>query len=113
MKSLDFIIIFVYTMYMLNFFTPIGGMMADTWNLRDARNSLPDVIKSALSGIPQRIAPHGKAAVVVIAEDDYLRLSAVDGGIVSFFRNSPLGEAVRADDITFERLDGELREVGL
>lgn len=81
------------------------------WSLRDARSNLTDVVNAALSGIPQWIKSRGKKPVVVLSEEEYLRLSAEGGGLVSFFRDSPLGEAVREGEVTFEREAGEIREV--
>ena len=85
--------------------------MAEGWSLRDARSNLSDVVNAALNGMPQWIKPRGKKPVVVLSEEDYMRLSAEAGGLVSFFRDSPLGEAVRAGEVTFEREPGEIREV--
>ena len=85
--------------------------MADGWSLRDARSNLTDVVNAALEGFPQWIKSRGKKPVVVLSEEDYLRLSAKEGGIVSFFRDSPLGKAVRAGEVTLERERGQIREV--
>ena len=85
--------------------------MANLWNLRNARRNLPQLIELALNGMPQTIVLPGQRAVVVLPVEEYLQLKAQEKGIVSFFRDSPLGEAVRAGDVTFIREPGDIREV--
>ena len=85
--------------------------MANLWSLRNATRNLPQLIKLALNGVPQTIMLPGQRAVVVLPVEEYLQLKAQERGIVSFFRESPLGEVVRAGDITFIRELGDIHEV--
>ena len=45
------------------------------WTLQDAKNRFSAVVEAALAGVPQEVSRRGKPAVVVIAADDYARLS--------------------------------------
>jgi antitoxin Phd len=47
----------------------------ETWTARDASAHFGDVIDAALNGRPQRITQLGKAAVVVVAEDEWRRVA--------------------------------------
>lgn len=85
--------------------------MAHLWSLRNARRNLPQIVKLVLNGAPQTIAQSEQRAVVVLSAEEYLQLTAQERGIVSFFRESPLGEAVRAGGITLIREPGDIREV--
>lgn len=44
-----------------------------TWQLQEAKNRLSEVVARALSDGPQTITRHGRAAVVVVAAEQYAR----------------------------------------
>lgn len=45
------------------------------WSLQDAKNSFSAVVEAALKGAPQTVTKRGKPAVVVLAIEEYHRLS--------------------------------------
>lgn len=45
------------------------------WTLAEAKNRFSEVVKRALSEGPQRISRRGDDAVVVVAQDEYDRLT--------------------------------------
>ena len=61
------------------------------WQLQDAKNRLSEVVKRASEEGPQVITLRGEDAVVVVAADEYARISRkTKGTLVEFFRKSPL-----------------------
>jgi antitoxin Phd len=61
-----------------------------TWQLQDAKARLSELVKRAKSDGPQEIRVHGEPAVVVIAHQEYLRLTRPPTRFVDFIRASPL-----------------------
>ncbi len=62
------------------------------WQLQDAKNRLSEVVRKASDEGPQVITLRGDDAVVVVAADDYARLTRKPKStLVDFFRKSPLG----------------------
>jgi len=62
------------------------------WQLQEAKNRLSEVVRKATDEGPQVVTLRGDDAVVVIAADEYARLTRKPNGIpVDFFRKSPLG----------------------
>jgi antitoxin Phd len=65
------------------------------WQLQEAKNQLSEVVRKASDEAPQIIRLRGDDAVVVVAADEYARLTRKPKGIlVDFFRKSPLGAVV-------------------
>lgn len=64
----------------------------NNWQLQIAKNRLSEVVEEALRNGPQIITRHGVPAVVVVSVADYRRLSASQGRLSEFFRNSPLAD---------------------
>ena len=64
--------------------------MGKTWPLQDAKNRLSEVVDKALTEGPQVISRRGKEAVVVLAADEYARLTRPPTSLLEFFENSPL-----------------------
>ena len=60
------------------------------WQLQEAKNRLSEVVRKARSDGPQIITLHGADAAVVVAAQDFGRLSRRKGKLVDFFRKSPL-----------------------
>jgi prevent-host-death family protein len=61
------------------------------WQLQDAKNRLSEVVRKASDEGPQVITLRGDDAVVVIAADEYARLTLkTKGTLVDFLRKSPL-----------------------
>jgi prevent-host-death family protein len=62
------------------------------WALQDAKNRLSEVIRKAADEGPQVITLRGEDAVVVVAANEYARLTRKPGDtLVDFVRKSPLG----------------------
>ena len=62
------------------------------WQLQDAKNRLSEVVRKASHEGPQIITLRGDDAVVVVAADQYARLTRKPKvTLVDFFRKSPLG----------------------
>jgi prevent-host-death family protein len=62
------------------------------WQLQDAKNRLSEVVRKATAEGPQIITLRGDDAVVVVAADQYARLTRKrNGTLVDFLRKSPLG----------------------
>jgi len=61
------------------------------WQLQEAKNRLSEVVRKASDEGPQVITVRGDDAVVVVAAAEYARLARKrSGGLVDFFRKSPL-----------------------
>jgi antitoxin Phd len=83
---------------------PRTGIM-NKWQLQDAKNRLSEVVRKATDEGPQVITLRGDDAVVVVAVDQYARLTRKPKGtLVDFFRKSPLGAV--ALDLTRSRDTG-------
>ena len=62
------------------------------WQPQEAKNRLSEVVRKAADEGPQVITLRGDDAVVVVAADEYARLTRKSRGtLVDFFRRSPLG----------------------
>jgi prevent-host-death family protein len=82
-------------------------MQRTTWSLQDAKNNFSAVVKAAERS-PQTVTKHGSPAVVVIAAQEYARLSGLQRLKAPSFLDHLL--AMPSDDGAFERLAGTLRE---
>jgi len=68
----------------------LGGHIMGRWQLQEAKNRLSELVRKAREDGPQVITVHGTDAVVVIAADQFRKLSLRKGTLVEFFRRSPL-----------------------
>jgi antitoxin Phd len=91
---------------------PGSGTQA-AWPVQLARARFAQLVDEALSGRPQRVRRRGKDVVVVLAAEDYDRLTAPRDSLVDFFRRSPLAEAMAAGEIDLERDRDEIRDIAL
>jgi antitoxin Phd len=64
--------------------------MGERWQLQEAKNRLSEVVRKAQKDGPQVITVHGADAAVVVAIDQFRKLSPRNGTLVEFFRRSPL-----------------------
>ena len=64
--------------------------MKDEWQLQEAKNRFSEVVDRALKRGPQTVTRRGVEAVVVVAADEFRRLTAPAGSLVEFLRSSPL-----------------------
>jgi prevent-host-death family protein len=60
------------------------------WQLQEAKNRLSQVVDSALHDGPQTITLRGKPAAVVIAFEEYRKLTLPRTVLSRFFKESPL-----------------------
>jgi prevent-host-death family protein len=64
------------------------------WQLQEAKNRLSELVRKAADEGPQMITLRGDDAVVVVAAEEYTRLTRKSSGtLVDFFRKSPLAGA--------------------
>jgi prevent-host-death family protein len=82
-------------------------MSQSRWSLQDAKNSFSAVVEAARRE-PQTVTKHGKAAVVIVDAGEYERLRHAARVSAPTFADHLL--AMPADDGTFERLGGRLRD---
>ena len=62
------------------------------WQLQDAKNRLSEVVRKASNEGPQIITLRGDDAVVVVAAEEYARITRKSKlTLVDFLRKSPLG----------------------
>jgi prevent-host-death family protein len=88
---------------------PVAG--ATRWQVQDARARFSTLIDEALAGRPQRISRRGKDVAVVVGAADYERLTKPRKGILEFFRNSPLAEAMAEGRLDLERERDPIRDL--
>jgi antitoxin Phd len=64
--------------------------MNNVWQLQEAKNKFSSLVDKAHQDGPQIVTRHGKESVVVIAIEDYQKMSRPKSDLLSFFRKSPL-----------------------
>ncbi|MFN0024780.1 MAG: type II toxin-antitoxin system Phd/YefM family antitoxin [Parvularculaceae bacterium] len=83
-------------------------MAQATWSLQNAKNQFSAVVEAARK-TPQTVTKHGKPAVVVLAADEYERLTTLRRlkapSLAQLLLAMPQG------DIEFERLKAKPRDV--
>ena len=84
-------------------------MNTGTWTVADAKARLSEVIERARSGGPQTITRNGRAAVVVVAVEEWERKTKRIGNLADFFAASPL----RGSGMRTKRLKDRPRKVDL
>jgi antitoxin Phd len=65
-------------------------IMGNVWQLQEAKNKFSNLVDKAHHDGPQLVTRHGKESVVVLAIEDYQKLSRPKSDLVSFFKSSPL-----------------------
>ena len=83
--------------------------MKNQWQLQEAKSRFSEVVDEALSHGPQQITRHGEEVVVIVAAEEFKRLTRPKGDIVSFFSRSPLGEV----DLDLSRSKEKARSLDL
>lgn len=79
------------------------------WSLREAENRFSHVVDASLSGEPQLVIRHGKPAVIVLAAEEYERLSRLDRAARPAL--SELLLSLPQDDRPFDPADLDARDV--
>lgn len=72
--------------------------MGKTWTLQDAKKHFDEVVDCALEDGPQTVTRHGREAVIVVAANEYRKMTQPSESLAEFMRRSPL---YGADDIEF------------
>jgi antitoxin Phd len=67
--------------------------MKTKWPVQDAKNRFSEVVECALHEGPQTITRRGKDTAVLVSISAFRALSGAQGGLVEFFRNSPLADS--------------------
>lgn len=83
--------------------------MGKIWALQDAKNRFSEVVERAAREGPQTITRRGKDTAVVVSIEDFQRLAAPTGDLVTFFRKSPLA----SEELDLERRDDYGRKIEL
>ena len=79
------------------------------WQLQEAKNRLSELVKAAEREGPQIITVHGRETVVVVAAQEYHKLTERRGSLAEFFQNSPL----RGVDLDISRSKDTGRDIEL
>ncbi len=85
--------------------------VSNEWQLQDAKNRFSTVVDAAIRGVPQRVTRRGQPVVVVVAVDEFERLSQTEMAAVPTL--GCLLAAIPADDNQFERFEMPLRDLAL
>lgn len=64
--------------------------MGNVWQLQEAKNKFSNLVDKVLLEGPQIVTKHGKESVVIIAIEDYQKLTKPKTDLVTFFKKSPL-----------------------
>lgn len=64
--------------------------MGNVWQLQEAKNKFSNLVDKAHHEGPQIVTKHGKESVVILAIEDYQKLTKPKSDLVSFFKKSPL-----------------------
>lgn len=73
------------------------------WTLQDAKNRFSAVVRAALDRGPQFITRHGRQTVVVIAAEEYARLTSAPTDLVQALTDSPLADAIQSGELVLDR----------
>ena len=81
----------------------------DSWQLQDAKNKFSEVVERVRTRGPQLVTRRGRKAVVVIAAEEFERITRPKRSLVELMRESPLADA----ELDLERVRDDPREVEL
>ncbi len=79
-----------------------------TWQLQEAKSRFSEVVDLTLKEGPQMITRRGEEAVVILAANDYRRLSGQTPRLMDCLLNAPRGEP-----LALERSRETIREIVL
>ena len=83
--------------------------MGNVWQLQEAKNKFSNLVDKAHQDGPPFVTKHGKESVVILAIEDYQKLSKPTSDLLSFFKNSPLSGM----DLDLERDKSPSRDIKL
>ena len=79
-----------------------------TWQLQEAKSRFSEIVDRSLTEGPQMVTRRGEEAVVILAADEYRRLSGQTPRLMDCLLNAPRGEA-----LVFERSPEAIRDIAL
>lgn len=79
-----------------------------TWQLQEAKSRFSEVVDLTLTEGPQMVTRRGEEAVVILAADEYRRLSGQTPRLMDCLLNAPRGEPV-----VLERSPEAIRDIAL
>jgi prevent-host-death family protein len=79
-----------------------------TWQLQEAKSRFSEIVDRSLTEGPQMVTRRGVEAVVILAADEYRRLSGQTPRLMDCLLNAPRGEA-----LVFERSPEAIRDIAL
>lgn len=79
-----------------------------TWQLQEAKSRFSEVVDLTLKEGPQLVTRRGEEAVVILAVNDYRRLSGQTTNLMDCLLNAPRGEPM-----VFERSPESIRDLVL
>lgn len=79
------------------------------WQIQEAKQRFSELVERAQSEGPQLVTKHGRDAVVIVAVDEYERLTRPKRSLLEFFRDAPDGFG----DLDLERVQDTGRDVEL
>ena len=83
-------------------------MVMHTWQLQEAKSRFSEVVDLTLKEGPQLVTRRGEEAVVILAADEYRRLTDQTPRLMDCLLNAPRGEP-----LVLERSREAIRDVGL
>jgi len=57
-----------------------------TWPLQDAKNQFSELVECSLTKGPQTVTRHGRPVAVVVAAEEYKRITRPKESVLDFFR---------------------------
>lgn len=79
-----------------------------TWQLQEAKSRFSEVVDLTLTQGPQMVTRRGEEAVVILAADEYRRLSGQTPRLMDCLLNAPRGEP-----LVLERSPEAIRDIAL
>jgi antitoxin Phd len=79
-----------------------------TWQLQEAKSRFSEVVDLTLKEGPQLVTRRGEEVVVILAANDYRRLSGQNPRLMDCLLNAPRGDA-----LVIERSPEAIRDIGL
>ena len=79
------------------------------WQIQEAKQRFSELVERAQNEGPQLVTKHGRDAVVVVAAEEFERLTRPKRSLIEFIRDAPEGFG----DLDLERVQDTGRDVEL
>jgi antitoxin Phd len=83
--------------------------MKDIWQLQDAKSKFSELVERALKEGVQVVTRHGQKVVVIMAYDEYEKMTHPKDNLAEFLLNSPFA----GSELTIERDQSLPRDIDL